>query len=122
MAAWRSSSQRLSIGVISPYAAQVVAIDEMLGRRYEELENFAVKVKSVDGFQGGEEDIVIISTVRSNLRGSVGFIADDQRINVALTRARYCCERCKSYYFFLIVFGIYITLCLLSLQLGTVFG
>ena len=80
--------QNLSIGVISPYAAQVVAIQEKLGRKYDDLGGFAVKVKSVDGFQGGEEDIIIISTVRSNTRSSIGFISNLQRTNVALTRAR----------------------------------
>lgn len=50
-----------------------------------------MKVKTVDGFQGGEEDIIIISTVRSNTGSSLGFLSCDQRTNVALTRARYCC-------------------------------
>jgi superfamily I DNA and/or RNA helicase len=86
--AWVSSEQKLSVGVISPYAAQVVAIQERLGRMYDNLDGFAVKVKSVDGFQGGEEDIIIISTVRSNNYGSIGFISNPQRTNVALTRAR----------------------------------
>uniref|UniRef100_A0A2N9IPI2 DNA2/NAM7 helicase-like C-terminal domain-containing protein n=1 Tax=Fagus sylvatica TaxID=28930 RepID=A0A2N9IPI2_FAGSY len=85
-----AQSQNLSIGVISPYAAQVVAIQEKLGRKYDDLGGFAVKVKSVDGFQGGEEDIIIISTVRSNTRSSIGFISNLQRTNVALTRARHC--------------------------------
>ncbi|KAK9757967.1 hypothetical protein RND81_01G197400 [Saponaria officinalis] len=87
---WRHSSRRLSIGVVSPYAAQVVAIEDLLGRRYENLNNFGVKVKSIDGFQGGEEDIIILSTVRANSAGDVGFISDCQRTNVALTRARHC--------------------------------
>ncbi|CAJ2652915.1 unnamed protein product [Trifolium pratense] len=52
--------------------------------------NFSVNVRSVDGFQGGEEDIIIISTVRSNLSGKVGFLSNRQRANVAITRARYC--------------------------------
>jgi len=48
-----------------------------------------VKVSTVDGFQGGEEDVIIISTVRYNNMGFVGFISNIQRTNVALTRARY---------------------------------
>lgn len=86
---WSGSNQKLSIGVISPYAAQVVAIQDKLGQKYEKLGNFSVKVKTVDGFQGGEEDIIIICTVRSNSGGSIGFLSNPQRTNVALTRARY---------------------------------
>ena len=82
------SKQNLNIGVISPYAAQVVAIQERLGQKYDDLDGFTVKVKSVDGFQGGEEDLNIISTVRSNTCASIGFTLNLQRTNVALTRAR----------------------------------
>ncbi|XP_065638400.1 uncharacterized protein LOC111989218 [Quercus suber] len=82
--------QNYHIGVISPYAAQVVAIQERLGRKFEALDGFTVKVKSVDGFQGGEEDLIIISTVRSNTHASIGFTSNLQRTNVALTRARHC--------------------------------
>ncbi|GMJ04494.1 hypothetical protein HRI_004118600 [Hibiscus trionum] len=85
-----SSREKLSVGIISPYAAQVVAIQEKVGRKYERIDNFEVKVKSVDGFQGGEEDIIIISTVRSNSSGEIGFVSNSQRTNVALTRARHC--------------------------------
>ncbi|KAF3973230.1 hypothetical protein CMV_003339 [Castanea mollissima] len=80
--------QNYRIGVISPYAAQVVAIQERLGRKFDD--GFTVKVKSVDGFQGGEEDLIIISTVRSNTNASIGFTSSLQRTNVALTRARHC--------------------------------
>ncbi|KAI3722952.1 hypothetical protein L2E82_34185 [Cichorium intybus] len=83
--------RRVSVGCISPYKAQVNAIQEKLGDKYMSSENyFSVKVRSVDGFQGSEEDIIIISTVRCNGRGSVGFLSNYQRTNVALTRARYC--------------------------------
>ncbi|KAK6242401.1 hypothetical protein SCA6_007790 [Theobroma cacao] len=87
--AWDGSREKLSFGIISPYAAQVVAIQEKLGVKYEKTDGFALKVKSVDGFQGGEEDIIIISTVRSNSSGAIGFMSNPQRTNVALTRARH---------------------------------
>ncbi|TXG56681.1 hypothetical protein EZV62_017994 [Acer yangbiense] len=88
--AWIGSNKKLSIGVVSPYAAQVLAIKDRLGDEYESSDGFSVKVKTVDGFQGGEEDIIIISTVRSNAGGSIGFLSKPQRVNVALTRARHC--------------------------------
>ncbi|KAJ9540921.1 hypothetical protein OSB04_027427 [Centaurea solstitialis] len=82
--------RRLSVGCISPYKAQVTAIQEKLGDKYKGSENvFTVNVRSVDGFQGSEEDVIIISTVRCNGSGSVGFLSNHQRTNVALTRARY---------------------------------
>ncbi|XP_076911042.1 helicase sen1-like [Bidens hawaiensis] len=84
------SKKKVTIGVVSPYAAQVVCIQEKLAKKYEKLDGFSVKVKTIDGFQGGEEDIIILSTVRSNSHGSVGFLSSPQRTNVALTRARHC--------------------------------
>ncbi|GLT57704.1 hypothetical protein SLA2020_306570 [Shorea laevis] len=85
--------QKLSVGVISPYKAQVHEIEKKLGKKYAESvdSDFSISVRSVDGFQGGEEDVIIISTVRSNGNGSVGFLSNRQRANVALTRARHCC-------------------------------
>ncbi|XP_042013425.1 uncharacterized protein LOC121761816 isoform X2 [Salvia splendens] len=88
--AWNSSKENLSIGLVSPYAAQVAAIQDKLRSRYDHLERITVKVKSIDGFQGGEEDIIIISTVRSHRGGSIGFLCSPKRTNVALTRARHC--------------------------------
>ncbi|GAY68777.1 hypothetical protein CUMW_266850 [Citrus unshiu] len=88
--AWVGSKQKVSIGVVSPYTAQAVAIRKKIGSEYENKDGFTVKVKSIDGFQGGEEDIIIISTVRCNAGGSIGFISKPQRVNVALTRARHC--------------------------------
>ncbi|MCL7033940.1 hypothetical protein MKW94_007093 [Papaver nudicaule] len=85
-----ANGQKVSVGVISPYNAQVVAITKKLGDKYSTHNDFSVSVRSVDGFQGGEEDVILISTVRSNDYGSIGFLANHQRTNVALTRARYC--------------------------------
>lgn len=67
------------------------AIKEKLGNKYSADPNsdFSVNVSSVDGFQGSEEDVIIISTVRSNGNGSIGFLSNLQRTNVGLTRARY---------------------------------
>ncbi|KAK3426798.1 hypothetical protein EUGRSUZ_F03158 [Eucalyptus grandis] len=87
--ACKSSGEDLSVGVISPYRAQVAAIQNKIGKRYENIRGFTVKVRSVDGFQGGEEDIIIVSTVRSNPCGLIGFVSDTRRTNVTITRARY---------------------------------
>ena len=66
------------IGIITPYADQVKIIQEMT----------PVEVKTVDGFQGREKEIIIISTVRSNEHGNIGFLKDLRRLNVAITRAK----------------------------------
>ncbi|CAN8243497.1 unnamed protein product [Cochlearia groenlandica] len=86
----RKTRTPISVGVISPYKAQVSAIQEKLGGKYNTGDLLTVSVRSVDGFQGGEEDIIIFSTVRSNGKGTIGFLSKQQRTNVALTRARYC--------------------------------
>lgn len=76
--------------MISPYKAQVHTVSERLGKQYssDPQSEFSVSVRSVDGFQGGEEDVIIFSTVRSNKNGSLGFLSNLQRANVGLTRAR----------------------------------
>jgi predicted DNA helicase len=66
------------IGIISPYADQVKLISEKTD----------IEVKTVDGFQGREKEIIIISTVRSNEYGQIGFLKDLRRLNVAITRAK----------------------------------
>ncbi|KAL6189732.1 hypothetical protein ACLB2K_036134 [Fragaria x ananassa] len=81
---WIDSKQNLSIGVVSPYAAQVVAIEDKLGQKYNNLDGFIVKVKTVDGFQGGEEDIIIFSTVRSNCQQSLEFISKRRELMLLL--------------------------------------
>ncbi|OIW04994.1 hypothetical protein TanjilG_24466 [Lupinus angustifolius] len=80
---------KVRVGVISPYKAQVCAIEDKV-KKVSLSEGFEVNVRSVDGFQGGEEDIIIISTVRCNTNGFIGFLSDPRRANVALTRARHC--------------------------------
>lgn len=81
----------VTVGVICPYNAQVLAIREKLAN-VNLSSQVGVKVNSIDGFQGSEEDIIILSTVRSNHNGSVGFLVDRKRTNVALTRAKYKCN------------------------------
>ncbi|MBI4584823.1 MAG: IGHMBP2 family helicase [Planctomycetes bacterium] len=71
------------VGVITPYNAQVERLRRRLSEEYPELE-----IDTVDGFQGREKEAVVISLVRSNPEGEVGFLKDDRRLNVALTRAR----------------------------------
>ena len=70
------------IAVITPYNAQV----DLLRRRFADVDG--LEVDTVDGFQGREKEAVVISMVRSNERGEVGFLADQRRMNVAVTRAR----------------------------------
>lgn len=69
------------IAVITPYAAQARLMRERLGIA-------GLEVDSVDGFQGREKEAVVISLVRSNREGEIGFLEDVRRMNVALTRAR----------------------------------
>ena len=70
------------IAVISPYDAQVQKLRQLL-HDVDDLE-----IDTVDGFQGREKEAVVVSLVRSNAQGELGFVADIRRINVALTRAR----------------------------------
>lgn len=88
----RERRMKVKVGVISPYKGQVRAIQEKMGDKYSSVSGqlFTLNVRSVDGFQGSEEDIIIISTVRSNGNGKIGFLSNRQRANVALTRARHC--------------------------------
>lgn len=72
---------KYSLGVITPYRAQLHAIQDDL-KAYTEYSN------TVDSFQGQERDIIIMSMVRSNDKGEIGFLKDYRRMNVAMTRAR----------------------------------
>ncbi|XP_009800549.1 uncharacterized protein [Nicotiana sylvestris] len=86
-----TSRQKVSVGCVSPYKAQVFAIQQQLGQKYGTYVNsrFSVNVRSVDVSRDGEEDVIIISTVRCNGSGSVGFLSNHQRANAALTQARH---------------------------------
>ncbi|MBR1850372.1 MAG: AAA family ATPase [Bacteroidales bacterium] len=85
----RVLDERLSFGIITPYRAQARLIRRLLRMQhfFRSLHR-AVTVGSVDGFQGQERDVVIISMVRDNDSGSIGFLNDLRRMNVAITRAR----------------------------------
>lgn len=81
--------QGLQIGIIAPYKAQVKALQELFDEN-EPLKTIReqVDINTVDAFQGQERDIIYISLVRSNDEGEIGFLADERRMNVAMTRAR----------------------------------
>jgi ATP-dependent RNA/DNA helicase IGHMBP2 len=73
-----------AVAVIAPYDAQVQRLRELLAARLDE----GLEVDTVDGFQGREKEAVVVSLVRANETGEVGFLSDVRRMNVALTRAR----------------------------------
>lgn len=82
-----------TVGVVTPYSGQVALIKELMqaDMEYQKLSESAkeeIEVKSVDGYQGRERDIVIFSAVRSNRQANVGFLTDWRRMNVALTRSK----------------------------------
>lgn len=85
----RILDEQIDVGVISPYRAQVQYLRRLIMKReffkpYRRL----ITVNTVDGFQGQERDIVLISMVRANENGEIGFLRDLRRMNVAMTRAR----------------------------------
>lgn len=85
----RFLDEQVDVGVISPYRAQVQYLRSLI-KATPELKPFrrAITINTVDGFQGQERDIVLISLVRSNAAGDIGFLKDLRRMNVAITRAR----------------------------------
>ncbi|GAA5822704.1 hypothetical protein JCM10212_006515 [Sporobolomyces blumeae] len=72
-----------SISLISPYSSQVTLLSSLVSSRYPEIE-----IGSIDSNQGRENDVVIMSLVRSNDEGEIGFLKESRRLNVAMTRAR----------------------------------
>ena len=85
----RILEERIDVGIISPYRAQVQYLRQLIRNReffkpYRQL----ISVNTVDGFQGQERDVILISLVRANDEGQIGFLSDLRRMNVAITRAR----------------------------------
>jgi superfamily I DNA and/or RNA helicase len=89
------------IGIIAPYVAQVSLLTRLLKKDVKYKQRFMdvlgdlramqlpnIEIKTVDGFEGREKEVIIFSTVRNNMRGYIGFLADRRRLNVGLTRAK----------------------------------
>lgn len=77
------------VGVITPYNGQLSILKELFASRGEDDPRLLkVDIKTIDGYQGGEKECVIISMVRSNMKSEIGFLGDKRRINVAVTRAK----------------------------------
>ena len=85
----RVLEERIDAGIISPYRAQVQYLKKLI-KKYEFFKPYRrlISVNTVDGFQGQERDVILISLVRSNDEGQIGFLKDLRRMNVAMTRAR----------------------------------
>ena len=85
----RVLEESIDVGIISPYRAQVQYLKRLL-KKYEFFKPYRrlISVNTVDGFQGQERDVILISLVRSNHEGQIGFLKDLRRMNVAMTRAR----------------------------------
>lgn len=77
-----------SVAFISPYREQVIRAMDILEADKQLPPTLDLSIKTIDGFQGQERDVVYISLVRSNNRSEIGFLKDYRRMNVALTRAR----------------------------------
>ena len=85
----RIVDERIDVGIISPYRAQVQYLRRLLKKSaYFKPLRRQISVNTVDGFQGQERDVIMISLVRSNDDGQIGFLRDLRRMNVAMTRAR----------------------------------
>ena len=85
----RFLEERIDVGLISPYKAQVQYLRQLLRKDafFKPYRQF-ITVNTVDGFQGQERDVILISLVRANEEGQIGFLNDLRRMNVAITRAR----------------------------------
>ncbi|OQR89917.1 hypothetical protein THRCLA_09515 [Thraustotheca clavata] len=82
---------RGKVGVITPYSFQMEELKKAFSRACNGDYSHDVEINTVDGYQGREKDIIILSTVRADPKKGVGFLNDIRRMNVALTRAKYAC-------------------------------
>ncbi|MBR4919193.1 MAG: AAA family ATPase [Bacteroidales bacterium] len=81
--------EKTTIGIISPYKAQISILRHLVNKSHTLAPiRHNISVNTVDGFQGQERDIILISMVRDNEQGSIGFLKDLRRMNVAITRAK----------------------------------
>jgi tetratricopeptide (TPR) repeat protein len=86
----RALATPLTVGVITPYKAQITQLAHLSDARAASGGGaVSVRVNTVDSFQGQECDVIIFSTVRSNTDSKIGFLRDERRLNVAITRAKY---------------------------------
>lgn len=82
-------NERIDFGIITPYRGQARLIRRLLKmQHYFRKLKRRITVGTVDGFQGQERDVIVISLVRDNADGNIGFLRDLRRMNVAITRAR----------------------------------
>ena len=85
----RFLEERIDVGLISPYKAQVQYLRQLIKRdAFFKPYRHLITINTVDGFQGQERDVILISLVRANEDGQIGFLNDLRRMNVAITRAR----------------------------------
>ena len=85
----RILDDRIDVGIISPYRAQVQYLKRLIKKRpFFKPYRHLISINTVDGFQGQERDVILISLVRANDKGQIGFLRDLRRMNVAITRAR----------------------------------
>lgn len=84
------AGEGLSIGVISPYKSQIRCLESEIEKRdYPKEVQRRLKVSTVDAFQGQERDVIIVTSVRANTDGKIGFVSCEKRLNVSITRAKY---------------------------------
>ena len=84
----RGQVQAKEVGIVTPYSAQVKHVTELAQARLRPFQPADLEIQSVDAYQGREKELILISAVRSNKNGKVGFLGDWRRLNVAITRAK----------------------------------